>query len=186
MENKMNEDSLYIERFLSGENSAFEALVRKYQNRVLNIVYSLIGKDRESEDIVQDVFLKVYHGLESFNGRSRFSTWLYRITVNTTYDFLRRRRRFISDELTIEKTASGYGGPQEELLEKEKQELLKKALGNVPLKYRAALVLRDIEGLDYATIAQVLHCRLGTVESRIYRGRQILKQELFRWRGETL
>ncbi|MDD5247213.1 MAG: sigma-70 family RNA polymerase sigma factor, partial [Candidatus Omnitrophica bacterium] len=90
----MNEDSLYIERFLSGENSAFEALVRKYQNRVLNIVYSLIGKDRESEDIVQDVFLKVYHGLESFNGRSRFSTWLYRITVNTTYDFLRRRRRF--------------------------------------------------------------------------------------------
>jgi RNA polymerase sigma-70 factor (ECF subfamily) len=72
------------------------------------------------------------------------------------------------------------------LLEKEKQELLKKALGNVPLKYRAALVLRDIEGLDYATIAQVLHCRLGTVESRIYRGRQILKQELFRWRGETL
>jgi len=99
----MNEDNLWIERFIAGDTIGFEMLVRKYQDRVLNIVYSLIGQDRESEDIAQEVFLKVYHKLSSFKQNSQFFTWLYRIAVNMTYDFLRKRKNFISDAVAIKK-----------------------------------------------------------------------------------
>lgn len=179
----MNEDILYIERFINGDQEGFEMLVRKYQNRALNIVYSLIGGDRESEDIVQEVFLKIYHNIGAFKQRSQFSTWLYRITVNTTYDFLRKRKNLVSEESAIQKVTNTSQGPKEALLIKEKEEMIQKALGKVPLKYRAAVVLKDIEGLSYLEIAKILHCRLGTVESRIYRARQFLKEQLRGFEG---
>ena len=109
----MNEDSLYIEQFLVGEEEGFEMLVRKYQDRVLNIVYSLIGQDREAEDIAQEAFLKVYHNLASFKQRSQFSTWLYRIVVNVTYDFLRKRKNFINDEAMLKSIPATYDGPKD-------------------------------------------------------------------------
>jgi RNA polymerase sigma-70 factor (ECF subfamily) len=164
----------------------FEKLVRKYQDRVLNIVYSVIGQDRESEDISQEVFLKVYHKLDSFSRRCQFSTWLYRIVVNTTYDFLRKRKNFVSYTAAMEKVAVAYDGPADALLKKEKEAILQRALANIPLKYRTALVLKDIEGLSYSQIRQVLRCRIGTVESRIYRARQMLKEELLKREGELL
>lgn len=182
----MDEDILCIERFLNGEQEGFEMLVKKYQNRVLNIVYSFIGRDRESEDISQEVFLKVYHNLASFKQRCQFSTWLYRIVVNTTTDFLRKRKNFVSNEAAIEEAPSAYDGPDEALLKKEKEALLEKALANVPLQFKAALVLKDIEGLSYTQIAQVLQCSIGTVESRIYRGRQFLRDELFKAGGNLI
>ncbi len=176
----MNEDQLYIKQFLEGQEKGFEMLVRKYQNRVLNIAYSLTGQSAESEDIVQEAFLKAYDGLKSFKGNSEFFTWLYRITVNTAYDFLRRRRRFVSDEGVIGRSASDGDGPQDTLIKKEREELVHLALAEVPLKFRAALVLKDIEGLSYLEISRVLGCGIGTVESKIYRGRQFLKEELLK------
>ncbi len=186
MKKEKNEDNLYIEQFLSGEEKGFEMLVQKYQNRALNIVYSLLGKDRESEDITQEVFLKVYRHLRSFKERSLFSTWLYRIVVNTTYDFARRRRGFINnDEDILKNIVAGSRGPGDTLLLKEKEQMVQKALENVPFKFRVALVLKDIDGLSYVEIARVLRCRLGTVESRIYRARQFLKTELLKLRSES-
>lgn len=182
----MNEDNLYIEQFLSGEEKGFDMLVRKYQDRVLNIVYSLIGRDRESEDIMQEVFLKVYHSLKSFKQRSQFSTWLYRIVMNTAYDFLRKRRNVISDDGILERSAAAYGGPKEALLIKEREEMIRKALGNIPVKFRAAVVLKDIDGLSYIEISKVLGCSIGTVESRIYRARQFLKVELLKLGGDAI
>lgn len=182
----MNEDSLCIERFLAGDAEGFTMLVRKYQDRVLNIVYSLIGKDRESEDIMQEVFLKVYHSLSSFKQRSQFSTWLYRIVVNTAYDFLRKRKNFVSDEVAMEKSATIYDSPADALLKKEKEAILEKVLANIPLKYRTALVLKDIEGLSYSQISEVLGCSIGTVESRIYRARQFLKEGLLKLGGDAI
>lgn len=179
----MNEDILYIEQFLSGEEKGFEMLVRKYQDRVLNIVYSLIGRDRESEDIAQEAFLKVYNNLDSFNRRCQFSTWLYRIVVNTAYDFLRRRKHIVSDNGILENSPAPYAGPKNALLAKERDALVQKALGNVPVIYRTAVVLKDIEGLSYIEISQVLRCSIGTVESRIYRARQFLKEELLKLGG---
>lgn len=182
----MNEDILYIRKFLSGDAEGFAMLVRKYQDRVLNIIYSLIGQDRESEDIAQEAFLKVYHNLGSFRQQSQFSTWLYRIVVNTAYDFLRKRKNFVSNEVAIEKSVSSYDSPAQALLRKEKNAILEKALVKVPLQYRAALILKDIEGLSYGQISEVLGCNIGTVESKIYRARQFLKQELFKLGGDLI
>jgi len=176
----MPNDEFYVEEFLSGRKEAFEMLVRKYQNRILNIVYSLIGQDQESEDIVQEVFLKVYHHLKSFKKKAQFSTWLYRIAVNTVYDFLRQRRQKITKDFTLEKIATSYDNPQEAYFKKEKEKMLKIALSKVPLKYRTALIFKDIDDLSYEEIARILNCRLGTVESRIYRARQILKNEFLK------
>ena len=182
----MNEDSLYIERFLGGEEKGFDMLVRKYQDKVVTIVYSLIGKDRESEDIAQEVFLKVYHNVASFKKRARFSTWLYRITVNTTYDFLRRRKNFVSDEAAFEQAVASGENSREALGRKENQALVQEALLALPVQFRAAVVLKDIEGLSYGEIAEVLSCSIGTVESRIYRGRQLLKEKLLKHGGPVL
>jgi RNA polymerase sigma-70 factor, ECF subfamily len=176
----MPEDSVYIDQFLGGNSQGFEMLVRKYQNKALNIVYSLIGNDRESEDIVQEAFIKMYHGLKSFNRRSQFSTWAYRIVVNTAYDFLRRRKHFVQDEVVLENIPSGTEDPRAAQLSREKEALIRAALERVPLKFRTPVVLRDIEGLSYMEISQVLRCSIGTVESRIYRARQFLKDELLR------
>jgi RNA polymerase sigma-70 factor, ECF subfamily len=181
----MDEDNFYIEQFLGGSNEGFEILVRRYQDRVLNIVYSLIGNDRESEDIAQEVFLKVYHNLKTFNRHCRFSTWLYRIVVNTVYDLLRKRKNFIRDEGIIDNIAAS-GGPVEALLIGEKEAQVRKALASIPIKYRTAVVLKDIDGLSYIEISKVLCCSIGTVESRIYRGRQFLKDKLLNAEGELI
>lgn len=183
---KMNEDRLYIEQFLRGDEKGFEMLVKKYQNRVLNIVFSLIGQDRESEDIMQEVFMKVYHGLRSFKEQSEFTTWLYRIVMNTAYDFMRKRKNFVSDEAILEQGVAAHGGPKDVLLAQEKEAMIQKALGSIPVQFRAAVVLKDIEGLSYGEISRVLKCRIGTVESRIFRARQLLKETLLRMGGMTL
>jgi RNA polymerase sigma-70 factor, ECF subfamily len=185
MANQMDEDTIYIDQFLEGQVQGFEALVRKYQNRVLNIVYSLIGQDRESEDIMQEVFMKVYHHLDGFKKNSRFLTWLYRITVNTTYDFLRKRKYLVNDEEQLKLSVSQMPGPREALLAREKETIIQDALGKIPLKFRAAVVLKDIEDLSYQQIAEILHCSIGTVESKIYRARQFLKAGLLKFEGEA-
>ena len=185
----MTEDAFYIEQFLGGDEKAFEAIVRKYQNRVLNIVFSMIGKDRESEDIVQESFLKVYRSLKGFRRRCSFSTWLYRIVMNTAYDFLRKRKDIVTEEEALGQGADASGGHADVLcvlLMKEKEALIQKALARVPLAYRSAVVLKDIEGLSYAEISKVLGCRIGTVESRIYRARQLLRKELMRLGGDVI
>jgi RNA polymerase sigma-70 factor (ECF subfamily) len=182
----MNEDILCIEQFLNGDDKGFEMLVRKYQDRVLNIIYSLVGKDRESEDIAQEVFLKVYYNLKSFRQHSQFSTWLYRIVANTAYSFLRKRGNLVNDEGAIENSVTGHKNPREALSAKERGTILQKALAKVPIKFRAAVVFKDIEGLSYIEIAKILKCRIGTVESRIYRARQSLREELLKLGGEAV
>ncbi|MFA5143440.1 MAG: sigma-70 family RNA polymerase sigma factor [Candidatus Omnitrophota bacterium] len=182
----MDEDTLYIEQFLNGDKKGFEILVRKYQDRVLNIVYSLVGNDMESEDIAQEVFLKVHNSLKSFKQHSRFSTWLYRIVVNTTRSFLRARKNVVSDEKLLENRTDTGKSPKDALSIKEREVIIKKAVAKVPIKFRTAMILKDIEGLNYKEIAGVLRCRMGTVESKIYRARQFLKEELIKLGGEAI
>lgn len=179
----MNDDIFYIRQFLNGNEAGFDMLVRKYQNRVLNIVYSIIGRDRESEDIAQEVFIKIYHNISSFKYNSKFSTWLYRITVNTVYDFLRKRKNIVNAQSIVEQSADICENNYDKLAERERKSLVQKALEKVPLKYRTAVVLKDIEELSYIEISGVLGCSIGTVESRIYRARQFLKEELLKLEG---
>jgi len=178
----MNDDNFYIEQFLSGKDEGFEELVRRYQDRVMNIVYSLVRRDMESEDIAQEVFLKVYRGLKHFRRQSRFSTWLYRIAVNTTYDFLRRRKGILGGD-PLPDICADSPGPRDELLAGEKEKMVRLALSKVPFKFSSALVLKEVEGLSYMEIAETLGCGIGTVESRIFRARQLLKKEIIRLEG---
>jgi RNA polymerase sigma-70 factor (ECF subfamily) len=171
------EDVLLIDRYLTGDEEGFTMLVKKYQNRVINIVYSLTGKTGDADDIAQEVFIKVYRNLSSFKKRSGFSTWLYRITVNTTYNHLKKQKRHLPLGYAQEPAALTKSS-LEELESSERQELISEALGKLPFKFRTAIVLKEIEGLSYKDIAGTLGCRIGTVESRLFRARQMLKEIL--------
>ena len=177
MEKPRSEDYELIDRFLSGEELAFEILVRKYQNRVINIVYSLCGATQHAEDIAQETFIKVHRSLKDFQKKAAFSTWLYRITVNTAYNYLKGKNRFVALE-HIEKAQEFEKISLDHIESKERQRLISKAIENLPFVYRTVVVLKDIEGLAYADIAKTVGCSIGTVESRLFRARQILKKTL--------
>jgi len=171
----MNEDNKLIQRFKNGELEAFEMLVKKYQNTAINIAYSLIGNRADAEDIAQESFIKVYRNINSFREEAKFSSWLYRIVVNNAYDFLRHKKDTVAlDE--IGDISSGLK-ESEDVLTKE---LIKDALAKIPFEYRSTLTLREIQGLSYEEIAQVLKIGIGTVESRLFRGRTMLKDILIK------
>ena len=173
-----DKDLEFIERFKNGDLEGFEMLVKKYQDRVINIAYPLWGNACDAEDIAQEVFLKIYHRLNGFKAEAKFSSWLYRVTVNSTYDFLRKRRH---------KTASLEDIDSSEIVDKKIApqdilacELIKDVLNKIPFEFRSALILKEIEGLYYEEIAQGLKIPTGTVEARIFRARQMLKNILLR------
>lgn len=171
------EDETLIERFLSGDEKGFEMLVKKYQGRVVNIVYSLIGKSQDADDIAQETFIKAYRGLSSFEKKSGFSTWLYRICVNTAYNYLKKEKRYIPSEY-IPNTDALKRRSWREIESREREELVNQALARLPFRFRTVIVLKEIEGLSYKDIARTMHCRIGTVESRLFRARRILKKIL--------
>lgn len=175
-----------IERIKQGDNGAFEVLVNQYSARVSNTIYHILGISSDVDDLAQEVFIKVYKHLDNFNQKSKFSTWLYRITVNTVYDYLRkkRHRRTISlEELEPEEPGRFTALPEAvtgQAEQNELQKLLHKLIQELPVKYRTVVILKDIEGLAYNEIAGIMKCSLGTVESRLYRARMALRDKLKR------
>ncbi|MEA3328499.1 MAG: sigma-70 family RNA polymerase sigma factor [Candidatus Omnitrophota bacterium] len=177
------EDAKLIEMFISGNQRGFEMLVKKHQNRVNNIVYSLTGSIDSADDISQEVFIKIYKNLSSFRKKAKFSTWLYRITVNTVYTYLKKQKRYIPLDLGRIPDVSGNIASNG-LGCREKQRLLKRAIEQLPFNYRSVVILKDIEGLSYKNIAKSLGCRIGTVESRLFRARRLLKKMLVEDKNE--
>lgn len=173
----MNEDLELINKFKAGQMEGFEMLVRKYRSRLINIANSITGNASDAEDIAQEAFLKIYHNLKGFRNQAKFSSWLYRITLNAAYDHLRKNKHKNTslDEMDYSRVADNK--TSEDILAKE---TLQKALDKVPFDFRSALVLKEIEGLSYEEISQALKIRLGTVESRIFRARTMLKNLLRR------
>lgn len=172
------EDDALIEKFLEGaKEEGFEMLVKKYQNRVVNIAYSLAGQAHDADDIAQEVFIKVYKNLDSFNRKAEFSTWLYRITINTAYNYIKKKKRFIPTDF-VDRPDTIKAASSEDLGGDERQASIKKAIERLPLKYRSVIVLKEIEGLSYRDIAKTLNCSIGTVESRLFRARSMLKKIL--------
>ncbi len=176
----MREDIELIQRCKKGDLEVFEMLVKKYRNRAVNIAYSLLGCRADGEDVAQEAFIKIYRKIGGFKEKSSFSTWLYRIVVNTAYDFLRRKKHAPIPLDDIKYTPSV---PAQETEFLNSKELINEALEKLPFKYRAALILREIEGLSYKDIAETLKISTGTVESRIFRGRAMLKDFLLK-KGE--
>lgn len=154
-------------------------LVKKYHSRAINIAYALLSNLADAEDAAQEAFLNIYRKLQDFRMEASFSTWLYRIVVNSSYDLMRKRKvkQVPLDEVLLELVPAVLD--QSDYL---KEQTVKAALDNLPFQYRSAIVLREMEGLSYEEIAKILNISMGTVESRIFRARQILK-EIFLKKG---
>ena len=185
------EDKEIIEKFLKGDITYFDKLVLKYKQMVFNVCLKMLGDYEEALDVSQDIFLKVYESLKNFRFEAKFSTYLYKITLNSCRSrlkALRRRKKieYFSIDEPLE-TAEGklkreFEGsrpnPKEVLEEKERQSLAIKALFSLNPEYREILILKDMEGLEYKEIAEILNINLGTVKSRLNRARNILKEKL--------
>ncbi len=183
-------DPELISAFLGGSEAAFEELMQRYQDRIFRLLSRYTRDAMECEDLAQEVFLKVFRKLHTFQHDSQFFTWLYRIAVNTATDHLARRSRrrlhLVEDDAVLD-----TGKPRTEavdvsapLMQRELAEVTRRILDKLPEKYRTILVLREYEDLSYTDIARVLGIQLGTVESRLFRARQRFKEALLRLHPE--
>jgi RNA polymerase sigma-70 factor, ECF subfamily len=168
-----DEDFLLIRQFISGQESTFRTLVIKHKEKVRNLVFITLGDAEYVDDISQDVFISVYHKLKDFRFESKFTTWLYRITVNKCRDYL-RKKKVRSIFVPIGDSDREYPtGPFSENI--DIPHLVQSAIEKLPEKLKVPLVLRDIEGLSYKEIADQLGTEVGTIKSRIFRARESLK-----------
>ena len=170
-------DTALIERYLRGDVGAFNDLMRAHEDRVFAICLRML-RDREAAlDATQETFITVFRKVDRFAGHSAFSTWLYRVAVNTCYDQARRRGRHAAEPLPEE------GGPADvstatALESVELRPDLEAALAALPAEFRAAVILCDAEGLALQTAAEILGVPVGTVKSRVFRGRRLLAEAL--------
>jgi RNA polymerase sigma-70 factor (ECF subfamily) len=174
-------DQQLVSRVQKGDKRAFDLLVLKYQYRVHAIVGRFIRDSHEVEDVTQEAFLKAYRALPGFRGDSQFYTWLFRIAVNTAKNYLvARSRRPPSSDVNLD-DAEFYAGseqlkdlgtPENQLFRDELEAVIRKAIEELPEDLRTAVTLREYEGLSYEDIAGVMDCPVGTVRSRIFRGRE--------------
>jgi RNA polymerase sigma-70 factor, ECF subfamily len=175
-------DRALVDLARSGNQEAFADLVRRYQVRVFNLARSLTANDADADDLAQEVFIKVFRGLRRFRGDSSFRTWLYRVAVNVVRSHLRRRtvlgflRRQEASEAALDLDRLASPGDFE--TEAVQRDEIDRALGRLPTDLRVAVTLRDVEGLEYKEIAVVLGVPIGTVMSRIARGRGKLRPML--------
>jgi RNA polymerase sigma-70 factor, ECF subfamily len=176
----MDPDRTLVERAAAGDDDAFGELVGRHQVGVFNLARALTGADEDAEDVAQETFVRVFRGLGRFRGESAFRTWLYRIAVNVARSHGRRRgaRQAVWQPLPEagpEPADSGAADPEADAI---RRQAIDAALGALADDMRAAVLLRDVEGLEYAEIAAALGVPIGTVESRIFRGRQRLRELL--------
>jgi RNA polymerase sigma-70 factor (ECF subfamily) len=180
-------DQQLIERIKRGEKSAFDLLVLKYQQRIINLVSRFVRNPTDALDVTQEAFIKAYRALPNFRGESAFYTWMYRIAVNTAKNHLavQSRRPFeaeqdISEIEQIEgdNALKEYATPENLLLRDELQARVINAIDNLPNDLQMAITLREVEGLSYDEIATVMECPIGTVRSRIFRAREAIDSQL--------
>ena len=181
----MVSDEELLAQSLDGDLNAFEVIVNRYKDRLYNFVLRFVGDQETAEDIVQETFLRAYRNRGSFQAIAKFSTWIYTIAGNLAKSELRRRRRwrFLSlgsqDERGTTFELPDESARPDKATETALAEMrIEDAIARLPERYREAVILRDVEGLDYEEIAQIIGCPLGTVKSRINRGRLRLQEEL--------
>ncbi len=172
----LDEDRDLVDRARAGDARAFEDLVRRHQQRVVRLARAFVPEPADAEDVAQEAFLRVYRGLARFRGASTFRTWLQQVVVNAARTHRRatltRRARFGADADSASTDVPGPDRVEPALIARDRVE---RALNTLPQDLREAVVLRDVEGLDYREIAELLGVPMGTVESRIFRGRQRLR-----------
>ena len=172
----IGDDYSIIRQFIDGDKSAFQVLVKRHKEKVRNIIYMTMNNSALVDDIAQEVFITVYKNLKHFRFESQFTTWLYRVTVNRCKDYLRRINvRKIFSPIEDGYDVSEYSTPAES---NDISKIVMDAISKLPVKLRMPLILKDIEGFSYQEISETLKCEMGTVKSRIFRGREKLKEIL--------
>lgn len=178
---EINDDFSLIKRFIEGDKSTFKILVHRHKEKVRNIIYMTVNRTEAVDDIAQEVFITVFKNLKHFRFESQFTTWLYRITVNKSKDYLRKmkiRSIFVPVKETEE---HGYNHIKDDI---DVAGIVRKAISKLPEKLRTPLLLKDIEGFSYQEIADTIQCEVGTVKSRIFRAREGLRNLLRPYEGE--
>jgi RNA polymerase sigma-70 factor (ECF subfamily) len=181
------EDDELVQRLRAGEEVAYEDLLARFQQPVYNLAFRLLGDPGDAADAVQEVFLKVFRNVGHFRRQSSLKTWIYRIAVNEAHNqrrwFFRHRSREVGldgepEEGRGRSVADSARSPFDCTFDREKHVLIENALGRINPLFREVVILRDVEDLSYEEIAEVLQISLGTVKSRIMRGREALREEL--------
>ncbi len=173
------DENLLIERFKDGDPSTFEPIVQTYQDRIYNLCRYLLGNHQDAEDAAQDVFIKAYRNLKDFKPEASLYTWLYRIGVNTCLDHKRKLRpEPLKNESQAEDLPSTEPSPEVRYRSKEIGQAIQAALDQLSKPSRAVIVLKEIEGLSYEEIADVLNTSVGTIKSRLSRTREELRRIL--------
>ena len=180
-------DEQLVERIQRGDKNAFNLLVKKYQHKVVNLVARYVNNPGDVPDVAQEAFIKAYRALPTFRGESAFYTWLYRIAVNTAKNYLTSQgRRPPSSDVEADE-AEYYGGgealqevatPENLALTDEIKRTVFAAIEALPEDLRTAITLREMEGLSYEEIAEIMDCPVGTVRSRIFRAREAIDKKL--------
>lgn len=173
------DDRELVARMREGDAEALRLLMERYQQRIFALIFGIVRDRHEVEDVAQEVFLKVFMRISAFDGRSKFYTWLYRVAANAAKDHLKKRSR--RPALPLEAEASipdAAVGPTEHADAAEKRLMVREAIASLPPRYREVLALRELEGLTYNELADVLKLSMGTVESRLHRARARLKRRL--------
>ena len=175
------EDKELVRLSQQGDKESFGLLVKKYETKVYSLAFQFTRNAAVSEDLAQEIFIKAYFGLPKFKGESEFGTWIYRIGVNHIKDFLRKKPKELSLEIVPEDKSARADARAEEQdvrANEQRRAVVMARLQDLPLKYRVILTLRDIEGLSYDEIAKTLKISAGTVDSRLFRARQSLRQRV--------
>ena len=172
-----SQDSELLRRVAAGDHAAFTKLMSEHEDRVFSVTYRVLGDRDQALDATQETFLTVFRKASQFKGDSQFGTWVYRIAVNTCYDMLRKQKRRKTDSLPEHHDPADHGALEEVESAAVRPEI-QRALSDLPEEFRAAVVLSDIEGLSMADVAAALDIPVGTVKSRVFRGRRALAQLL--------
>jgi RNA polymerase sigma-70 factor (ECF subfamily) len=180
-------DAELVRRVQAGDAKAFDVLVQKYQHKVINLIGRFVSDHAECQDIAQDAFIKAFRAIDSFRGDSQFYTWLYRIAANTAKNYLASRARKSpgytvdvedAEHFEGESRLKEYTNPENLLLTDEIKRTIFNAIDRLPDDLKSAITLREIDGLSYEEIADVMDCPIGTVRSRIFRARDVIDKEL--------
>jgi RNA polymerase sigma-70 factor (ECF subfamily) len=188
------DDRELVDAARAGDREAFRALFERYHRRAFALAYGVVHNQDDALDIVQDAFIKAHRYLDRFEGTSTFYTWLYRIVMNLAIDHIRKHRRLRPVELTDASVGDGDGetavggdallprilggNPGRALLDKEIRERIDRALAELSDNHRAVLVMRELEGLSYEEMAQVMGCSKGTIMSRLFHARKNMQKRL--------
>jgi RNA polymerase sigma-70 factor (ECF subfamily) len=184
------QESLFVLRLKANEDAAYDELVRTYNASIFHVAFRMLGDTAEASDVVQEIFIKVFRNIGGFKGESALKTWIFRIAFSEILNRLRwwkSRHRSSTVSLDVEPNGQEHyvadsGPTPEEILEsKEREFAIQQALGKLSSDHRSIIILRDIEGFSYSEIAEVLGVSIGTVKSRLARGREDLKRSLMRY-----